>query len=80
MEASTRLPGEFSSGKRVGKNTYEFPVMVGGRTSCWGRELSRSQSANWIVVHCETADGTIHRKVVQVPDGRLQRTVRVEIP
>lgn len=79
MEEPEYLPGEFSQGKQVGKNEFAFHVLVSGRNSVWYRD-TRSQAANWLVVHCETDDGETHRKVFAVPDGRKQRTIVVDIP
>lgn len=74
------LPGEFVKGKLVRNNEFELYVRVSGRTTAWGHEYGRSQSANWLVVHSETDDGETHRKVFAVPDGRKQRTIVVDIP
>jgi hypothetical protein len=54
-------------------------VPVSGRQSVLGRELSRSQH-DALVVGAEWPDGRRVWKVVEIPDGRVSKEVRVSLP
>ncbi|WP_439624709.1 hypothetical protein [Gemmata sp.] len=54
-------------------------VPVSGRNALSGRELSRSQFC-WLVVTAVLPDGRRTGTLVEIPDGRVSREVRVELP
>src|SRR5262245_50418051 len=54
-------------------------VPVSGRTSPFGREVSRYQFSHLVVIgHLQ--DGRRLGKLVEIPDGRVSRTVSVSLP
>jgi hypothetical protein len=54
-------------------------IWVSGRESAFGREVSRSQQ-RFLVVGAEWPDGRRVCKVVEIPDGRVSREMRVTVP
>jgi hypothetical protein len=58
---------------------FEISVPVSGRTSLCGRDISRTQF-QYLAVVAELADGKRISKIVEIPDGRVTRNVRVSLP
>jgi hypothetical protein len=54
-------------------------VPMSGRASPCGRELKRSQFGYLLVIG-DLPDGQRVGKVVKIPDGRVSRTTRVQLP
>jgi hypothetical protein len=65
--------------ERYDDQPVQVRVAVSGRDSYLGLELSRSQFRHLVVV-VTYADGTRAGKVVEIPDGRVSREVRVSFP
>lgn len=54
-------------------------VWVSGRLSLFGREIRRSQQ-QFVLVGAEWPDARRVWKVVEIPDGRVSKVVRVALP
>jgi hypothetical protein len=72
------------AGKWIESNPFvEAPlavrVHVSGSDALSGRELSRFQEGGLLVV-ANLSDGTTIKRAVEIPDGRIEREIRVKLP